>query len=292
LVRTACPRRGIIARALLSVAGLGAIGLTTPSVSAQAAGPERSNGRRSVSVSGVVLDRQTEEAVADASVEMRLVGSPTRLAVALTDRAGAFSMKPVPAGDYVVRVVRLGYKEIQDTIALAEGPPAQLTAYLTPEAVDLPPMVVTVDQRTPPKMIGFERRRGQAIGTFLTRADIEKRHATRVTDLFRSIPGIRVVPTGLTGDGILTMRGGCRPALVIDGTPAFGGLSLDMVMTPQDVEGIEVYGLAGTPIEYSRSQCGTVMVWTRAPRRVNGRGHPWKLLAVMGGVIATLIVIH
>ena len=285
-------RRGIIARVLLSVVGLGAVGLAVPTLSAQVVDPERSTGRRMVSVSGVVRDRQTDAVIADASVEMTSVGASSPTATALTDPGGEFSMKSVPAGDYVIRVTRLGYREIQDTIDLAEGPPAQLTAYLTPEAIDLPPMVVIVEQGTPPKMLGFERRRAQGIGTFLTRADIEKRHAARVTDLFRSVPGVRIVPARQTGDGILTMRGGCRPALIIDGTPIYGGLSLDMTMTPQDIEGIEVYGLAGTPIEYSRSQCGTIMVWTRAPQRVNGRGHPWKLLAVIGAVIATLIVIH
>jgi hypothetical protein len=292
VVRTACPRRGIIARALLSAVGFGAVWLPAPPVSAQAVDPERSGGRRLISVSGMVRERQTDAVLADASVEMTLVGVASPTATALTDPGGEFTMKPVPPGDYVVRITRLGYKEIQDTIGLADGPPARLTAYLTPEAIDLPPMVVMVEQGTPPKMLGFERRRAQGIGTFLTRADIEKRHATRVTDLFRTVPGIRVVPTRQTGDGILTMRGGCRPALIIDGTPVYGGLSLDMAMTPHDIEGIEVYGLAGTPIEYSRSQCGTVMVWTRAPQRVSGRGHPWKLLAVIGGVIATLIVIH
>ncbi|MCG6957064.1 MAG: Plug and carboxypeptidase regulatory-like domain-containing protein [Gemmatimonadetes bacterium] len=291
-MRTVCPWRGIIARALLSVAGLGAVGFGVQPLGAQAVDPERSTGRHLVSVSGVVRERQTDAALADASVEMTSVGASNPTATALTDRGGEFNMKPVPGGDYVVRVTRLGYKEIQDTIDLAEGPPARLTVYLTPEAIDLPPMLVMVEQGTPPKMQGFERRRAQGIGTFLTRAEIEKRHAARVTDLFRSVPGVRIVPSAQTGDGILTMRGGCRPALVIDGTPIYGGISLDMTMTPQDVEGIEVYGLAGTPIEYSRSQCGTIMVWTRAPTRVSGRGHPWKLLAVIGGVIATLIVIH
>jgi hypothetical protein len=292
LVRRLPPRRKAIARALLSVLGLGAVGLAVQPLSAQAVDPERSTGRNLVSVSGVVLDRQTEAGIEDASVEMTLTGASSAAATALTNPAGEFSMKAVPTGEYVIRVSRLGYKEIQDTIDLAEGPPAEVTAYLTPEAIDLPPMLVMVEQGTPPKMLGFERRRAQGIGTFLTRADIEKRHAARVTDLFRSVPGVRIIPSAHTGDGILVMRGGCRPALVIDGTPVYGGVSLDMTMTPQDVEGIEVYGLAGTPIEYSRSECGTIMVWTRAPRRVVGRGHPWKLLAVIGGVIVTLIAIH
>ncbi|MBV9111113.1 MAG: carboxypeptidase regulatory-like domain-containing protein, partial [Gemmatimonadetes bacterium] len=46
---------------------------------------------------------------------------------------------------------------------------------------------------------GFERRRRGGRGIFLSRADVERRHAARLEDLFRGIPGLQVVGEGAGG---------------------------------------------------------------------------------------------
>jgi len=47
-------------------------------------------------------------------------------------------------------------------------------------------------------LAGFERRRHSGRGVYLARADVERRHAARLVDLFRGLPGVQVVrdPSG------------------------------------------------------------------------------------------------
>jgi hypothetical protein len=42
-------------------------------------------------------------------------------------------------------------------------------------------------------LAGFERRRASGRGVFLARAEVERRHAARLADLFRGVPGVQVV---------------------------------------------------------------------------------------------------
>ena len=111
---------------------------------------------------------------------------------------------------------------------------------------------------------GFEQRRAQGWGHYLTADDIERTRPTSVTTLLRSQPGLHVVPTGGNGYAIRG-RGDCRPNVVIDGFPiADAADNLDEMVRPDAVAGIEVYsGQAGTPVEYGSNGCGTVLVWTK-----------------------------
>ena len=198
---------------------------------------------------------------------------------------GPFHLAPIEAGGYRLRITRLGYRAIDDTIRIVRDGETWVTVSMVPEAVDLEPLVVTAVRRTPPFMRDFERRRKMGIGRFITREEIEEASPFVTSDLFRTMPGVRVVPGGATGGPGLVLRGRCRPQLYIDGIPAWREVSIDLALQPHDIEAIEVYSAGGTPVRYARNACGVILVWTRTPQAVDGDGSFWKRLVVVGGLL-------
>ena len=144
----------------------------------------------------------------------------------------------------------------------------------------------------------FERRRRRGNGAFLTRAQIDQLHASRLTDLLRTMPGVSVEPneTGalvvelrrsksFTFEPVVVARSDsgsappspgqmasqaavrkCPAAFQLDGLPIDGGGTVDLDVRPETVEAIEVYSGGQVPIELGarNSECGVVVIWTRA----------------------------
>ena len=108
-------------------------------------------------------------------------------------------------------------------------------------------------------------------GHYITREEIESRNTSRLTDVVRNVPGIRIMRTR-GGNGVrfvsaASMRLNCAPMIWLDGQRA-PGMELDEI-TASDIEGIELYsGPSQTPLRFSQNQqstCGTIVIWTRLP---------------------------
>jgi hypothetical protein len=153
-------------------------------------------------------------------------------------------------------------------------------------------------------MRNFDRRRRRGTGSFLTRDQIDRSHASRLTDLLRILPGVSV-GADERGMLIVELRGGkrlsldpptmptpaarpdsgaaappsssnmvagqmsmkrCPAAFLVDGMPIDGGSGTDLEIRPEMIEAIEVYSGGQVPIEYGarHSECGVVMIWTRS----------------------------
>src|SRR6185295_6445662 len=99
---------------------------------------------------------------------------------------------------------------------------------------------------------GFDQRRQSGVGTFLTREQIDAKHANATSDLFRMMPSVRLVRTSL-GMGVrfnsnMNVRGRgntlCVPMIWLDGQKA-PGMEVDDLRA-QDIEAIELYRGAAT----------------------------------------------
>jgi hypothetical protein len=240
---------------------------------------------RSAPLRGVATDALTGKELRGVEVAAEHLSSG-RVWRTSVDSHGWFVLASLPPGTYSIHARRLGYGPFLDTLVVGDdgAPPATLA--LTPAPFRLRPMVVSASRRRRIYMEDFERRRALGLGSFVTRQDIERRHPHLVTDLFRELPGVRVV-LDRRGEGHLLVRGRCRPTFYVDGVAADSGPSLDMFLRPDDVEGIEVYSTATVPPQYARSACGAVLIWTRVPERVHGRGPWWRGVAV-GGVFLVI----
>jgi hypothetical protein len=137
-------------------------------------------------------------------------------------------------------------------------------------------------------MMAVERRRRRGGGAYLTRAEIERSSAQRLTDLLRQMPNVQVNADD-NGRTIVELRRGqqftyepgrtggapdpghvsvkhCPALFYIDGLPVDGSSAIDNTVRPQDLQIIEVYSHGQVPIEIvaSGAECGVVLFWTRA----------------------------
>ena len=111
-------------------------------------------------------------------------------------------------------------------------------------------------------------------GHYIDRDAIERRNPIRTEDLFRTVPGLRLVPSGSFDYSIVSTRGGsgfnseCSPDFYLDGAKITVDASIGggLPVNPTELYGIEVYSGPGTaPAQYmgGGNSCGVVLLWTR-----------------------------
>lgn len=214
---------------------------------------------------GQLIDSETRGAIAAATIMM--VRDSVTVDAATTDSAGHFSVSAEESGQYRLVARRIGYPATTSSrMRLGVGDTLQVEFRISAGAVLLDPVVVTGRRRPPPPDIRdfYQRAESAIFGTFMTRVEIEEAHAVRVTDLLRRIPGVQVVPVRYGVSGVLIR--GCSPAIIIDGVLARFEPSIDNLVVPMELEGLEVYrSAAQVPVQYGglRVPCGAIMAWTK-----------------------------
>ena len=199
-----------------------------------------------------------------AGAEVVAVNRGNTLTQVLTANDGSFTLAGLPAGPVTLRLRRLGYEP--KTIELQIGLPAAapLDIVLTASATELKEVVIKVEDVTPLDEFKMHRKQNRGTAKFYDQEEIRKRGAMFASDLFRTVPGVRV-QTSMSRGNEIRIRG-CQPIVWIDGQRV-PGVELDEVTTPGDIAGIEFYpSMAGTPAKYSERSarpCGTLLVWTK-----------------------------
>lgn len=240
---------------------------------------------------GRVVDARTAAPLRDVGVTIT-TGRDT-IARGLTDSTGAFQMA-TRSGPLVAHFVRLGFRPDSIAATVGEFPlRVAMVAGTATIASALAPVVV----RDSAAKNAFERRAQRRNGgSFIKAEDIAKQKPVRTSDLFRSLPGVRIDDSsGVTQ--LVSLRGTrqspeggrsvilgrdtlrtpssnaskCVLRLALDGHLMPADFSINDVR-PEEVMGIEVYlGPATIPVEFSSVQhdapCGLVMVWTKVGSR-------------------------
>lgn len=206
-------------------------------------------------------------------------GTPVALArlsssglLAISDTAGRFKLVGLPSGATMVTVRRLGFAPRDTAMQLSGGRIDSLFVVLTVLAVDLPEVMAEADAYAEARLSEFYRHRRSSEGRFFDRKEIEARRVTRISDLLRRLPGVRMIPDR-SGRVHLRMSRAtvgrdCPPDYFVDGVRAQFLNVDDLPIT--DVEALEVYtGPASVPPEYNtrfgNPSCGTIVIWTRVP---------------------------
>lgn len=186
-----------------------------------------------------------------------------------TDQNGSFRLGGLPGGTQSIEVRQIGYAPRRYAVDLAPNKTSKVNPVLEERAVVLE--AVEVAGKKGSGIPGFDQRKKNGFGTYITRDDIEKRGAIRTTDLFRTIPGVQVQwnGSGYTVQMSRAASGYCPVQYYIDGSPflSTGGDDMDQIVQPQDIQAIEVYkGATETPAEFQTggsAACGTIVIWTR-----------------------------
>lgn len=274
--------------ALRILAAVLSVAVASPLARAQER-PGPAGSARPARLQGKVTDRETGAPIAEVAIILRMArGAPqtgAEPAPRLTNERGLFVFPAVRPGMYTIEISRIGYETLRDSLEVEADAELRMLVQMSVSAVELEPITVTAWVRTG-EMGGFHDRRRAGLGTYITREDIEARNPLYVSDLLRATPGVRVVPLASRGGGDVRLRGGCRPDVFVDGVLTAGGLAIDDFLGVEDVEAIEVYRGPETPAQFKAGSCGAVVVWTRVPRPVPGKGSFWKRLAIATAFLA------
>lgn len=195
------------------------------------------------------------------------------VAATLSDSTGRFRFAAPAAGPYRVRVQRIGYGDrITEPFEVGPDGDHYVRLVLSLAAIHLDAITATVEspRRPDPRLDrrGFYDHRelyGEKMGfaQFFTRDDLELSIASRVTDVLRNVPALRVRSTGGRGVRVYPRPGCSGIAYYLDGMPLrVGDGSIDEYVNVSSVVAIEVYSSRTRPAQYQNGACMAVVLWT------------------------------
>jgi hypothetical protein len=134
-----------------------------------------------------------------------------------------------------------------------------------------------ITEKTPSsRLTEFEQRRRLGMGEFMTADEIEKRNSVFSTELLRKFKTVNVTPNNagpITEYYAISHReggnpqlGACPMAVYLDQVPLPTPFNLDLLPSPKDLGGIEVYsGPSTIPVQFSglNRGCGVILVWSK-----------------------------
>lgn len=254
--------RRLLLLVALALAALGPSPWGRSDLSGQERGERSAEPESGVLVQGKVVAHETGDPVSGAAVSLRAGPSGAQgRGTRVTGEAGSFLFRDVPQGSYRLSVTAQGYRTMIDSVQVPAEGELELLLPLSIEPIRLEPIVVTAKRRPSPRR-DFESRRRSRSGFLVTREEIEERRPSYLTELLHRVPGGMVVSTPPHGYTLL-LRGQCRPGIWLDGMKVSNVDSIDQLLSPHDVEAVEVYHGWELPVEFGVDPCGGVLIWTR-----------------------------
>ena len=197
-----------------------------------------------------------------------VIGTP---GATLTKDNGEFMIANLPSGTQSVVVRQIGFAPEERSVDLSTRAPAKVNVTMARPATVLNTIVVKADREVGLERIGFTQRKKVGGGYHLDGDDIMKRAPNMLTDLFRSIPGLRVVPSGngmdYTVESSRQVSGSCVKYFV-DGAPfeaVFPG-DVDRILPPNEIAAVEVYNGISVPAQFQaagQSSCAAIVLWSK-----------------------------
>lgn len=237
-------------------------------------------GKHGGRLAGVVTSAVTGQPIAGAQVSI----SGT-LPIRATAQ-GEWTIENLPLGTRALEIKAVGfYPERRGVNVTTEATPMRVA--LSSFRAVLDTVRVRAARLQDRRASGFEDRRHQGGGVYLTAQDIERKKAHSTADLFLGIRGLRI---GFASDTMLSdgaalvdpdsmkttqrrvlMRGitgdVCAPSIFLNGLyiDRMDADDLDTWATPREIAGIEIYSEATVPVEFQRvgKACGSIIIWTK-----------------------------
>jgi hypothetical protein len=206
-----------------------------------------------------------------AGAELSVEGTSVR---GVTDERGELRFTAVRGGPATLRVRRLGFQPQTVNVVVDQRVPSTSIVTLAAIPQRLAPIVVKGGSNYTGRMAGFYQRRDLGIGHFVSRERLERENPSQLTDVFRRLPGVQIMSTRLIRNAIRFRANGgnCWPLVWLDGAPLpTAEFDLDF-LSPQSIEGIEVYsGISQIPPQFMGTRglgsCGVIVVWSREGER-------------------------
>jgi hypothetical protein len=202
---------------------------------------------------------------AGAGSRVELVGSD---AVVLTDEKGEFTMRNLPSGSRVLLARHLGFGAETVPVDLSSHKEQRVTITLPKFLAVMDPVLVTARRVAALDKVGFNDRNKSGFGYYIGPDRLARLHATEVTDILRTVPGLRVSygPNGETVSSSRGIGGSCVQYYLDD--MQFTELQpgdINHFVTGGEVVAVEVYQAPNAPPQFTRGGggCATIVLWTR-----------------------------
>lgn len=243
---------------------------------------------RSGSIFGTAAD-STGLLLSDVQLDVEDINRGTR-----TSAQGWFRIDSVEEGIHLLVARRLGFQPIVLSVRVVANDITYADLILRPNMHSLAPVTVRGTVSSASASTGFDGRMGTGQGTYFTADDIEKIGPSKISNLLRRVPALRVSANGevFSSRGKVSLLskacanglpiyvdnvlfGGGRsddPSTLSDGFFGKGSSQNPVVRTaidlvdPSRIAGIEIYsGPATVPanIAGANSSCGAILIWTK-----------------------------
>jgi TonB-linked SusC/RagA family outer membrane protein len=228
-------------------------------------------------IAGRVLETGTNAPIASAQVQV--VGT-TRGAV--SNETGAYRIAGIPAGQYTLRVLRIGFQSITQTVTVTNGETASADFLVPAVAIKLDEVVTTATGATERK-----RETGNAIGTLQPSIAEQTNSLNVAQQLTGKIPGVDVASPGgtLGSSSRIRIRGAASvslsndPLVIVDGirvnssvgssTIGVGGQTASRFndINPEDIDTYTVLkGPAAAALYGTAAAPGVIVITTKRGR--------------------------
>ena len=205
--------------------------------------------------------------MANARVEVEGTMSRT-----LTNAEGTFTLTELPSGTQSVVARQLGFAPVSQAVQLSTREAASTTITMSQPVQMLDPVVVTAESDMGLDNVGFTTRKKAMSGYFLDAKEIMARGPNMLTDVFRTVPSLKVVPVSPYDYAVESSRGnmlgGRCVKYWIDGgqyEAVFPG-DVDRMIPPYEIAAIEVYNGSSVPIQFTSANsgnCAVIVIWSK-----------------------------
>jgi hypothetical protein len=212
---------------------------------------------------------------------------------------GEWTLDNLPLGTRTLEVRAISFLPERRAVDVV-GDAAPVTVVMSSVRAVLDTVRVAAMRRDARDMQEFEDRRQMGLGKFITVDEIAKQKPFYTTDLFKTIPGMRVQRAAL-GNGFIEVRAGvltsqtwCSPSVYLD-ERYVGILDIDDINTmisPADITGIEIYAGLSAPARFQRGvgDCGAIVIWSNL-RSLPPRKFPFKTVGRALGLIGLSLLV-
>lgn len=220
-------------------------------------------------LAGQVVNATTREPIADARIEAAGSGIATS-----SDAAGRFRLRGLPAGEWEIHVVAIGYRPSRAGVSVSDGTVTQRVFELAPAVTKLAPLEVAADRPAP-----------DAGTSVLERADIEATKAQDLPTVLAGQAGLTVTRRGGPGSPATVSIRGSAPhevLVLLDGVPfndVTGG-DADLSAIPlEQLERVTIVRGAAAARYGPRALAGALILERRRASRTEASGTgsvgPW-----------------
>ena len=183
---------------------------------------------------------------------------------------GEFSLAGLPAGTHTLEVRAIGFSPAQIPVDILAGQLESADVELAAIAVTLDTVKVTAQRAyASRRLLELERRQRSGMGHILTAQEINKRNPWVLTDLLRSMPGIRMYPGRFSSYTILMRdrngNGLCTPTVIVDNIRMIvdADFPIDAIVPMEDINAIEVYtNMVPGEFYNAATECGAIVITT------------------------------